>query len=143
MSTDASRYYEQTNGDDLTTRAASAVSIVSNVPYAILGVAPVAFEGKDNNDKLFDVLVLTLDITGVKKAIEAAKAANATADSSMEVLNSAEDVEKVTKTVTSSIDAISSATEEQSATMEQIAASTHNLSELAEVLKKELGKFKF
>ena len=76
MSTDASRYYEQTNGDDLTTRAASAVSIVSNVPYAILGVAPVAFEGKDNNDKLFDVLVLTLDITGVKKAIEAAKAAN-------------------------------------------------------------------
>lgn len=87
---------------------------------------------------------IVANVQQVDKLIqEAAKAANATADSSMEVLNSAEDVEKVTKTVTSSIDSISSATEEQSATMEQIAASTHNLSELAEVLKKELSKFKF
>ena len=74
---------------------------------------------------------------------EAAKAANATADSSMAVLNSAENVEQVTKTVTASIDAISSATEEQSATMEEIAASTRNLSDLADELQRELKKFRF
>jgi len=74
---------------------------------------------------------------------EAAKAATATADSSSEVLNSAEEVEKVTNTVTGNIDSISSATEEQSATMEEIAASTRNLSELAADLKKELQKFRF
>ncbi|WP_027407237.1 methyl-accepting chemotaxis protein [Anaerovibrio sp. RM50] len=74
---------------------------------------------------------------------EAAQAANATADSSMAVLDSAENVEKVTKTVTASIDAISSATEEQSATMEEIAASTRNLSDLADELQRELKKFRF
>ncbi len=74
---------------------------------------------------------------------EAAQAANATADSSMAVLNSAENVEKVTKTVTASIDAISSATEEQSATMEEIAASTRNLSDLADELQRELKRFRF
>ena len=85
-----------------------------------------------NNVKKVDVLIH-----------EAARAATATADSSAEVLNSAEEVEKVTNTVTGNIDSISSATEEQSATMEEIAASTRNLSELAADLKRELLKFKF
>ena len=80
MSTDATRYYEQFGGDDTTTKAAAAVTLVSNVPYAILGFAPKAFTDKGTNQpkagSMFDVLVLTLDITGVKKAIEAVKAAN-------------------------------------------------------------------
>ena len=73
----------------------------------------------------------------------ASQAAHATADSSVAVLNSAEDVERVTQSVSESIDSISAATEEQSATMEEIAASTHNLSDLANELERELEKFKF
>ena len=55
----------------------------------------------------------------------------------------AEDVEKLTKTVTAHIDAISSATQQQSATMEEIAASSRNLSDLSDGLKSEINKFNF
>ena len=98
----------------------------------VVAQAGEQFQQIVNNVKEVDVLIH-----------EAARAATATADSSAEVLNSAEEVEKVTNTVTGNIDSISSATEEQSATMEEIAASTRNLSELAADLKRELLKFKF
>ncbi len=74
---------------------------------------------------------------------QTSKAAATTSDVSMEVLNAAEEVEKLTKTVTADIDAISSATQQQSATMEEIAASSRNLFDLSDALKGEINKFTF
>lgn len=65
------------------------------------------------------------------------------AEASREVLKGSEDVDTATGKVTENISSISAATEEQSATMEEIAASSQNLANMAEHLQKEAGKFRF
>ena len=74
---------------------------------------------------------------------EAAETASQTADGSMTMLKSAEDVEESTKKITGNISNISAATEEQSASMEEISASSHTLADMAEKLQKEADHFKF
>lgn len=82
MSTDATRYYNENGVDDTQVLSKAVVSLVSNVPYVILGFTPREFNkagetpSSDSKSRNYATLALTLDITGVKKAIEAVKAAN-------------------------------------------------------------------
>lgn len=82
MSTDATRYYNENGVDDTQVTSRAVVTLVSNVPYVILGFSPREFnktgETSSSNSESdnYAALTLTLDITGVKKAIEAVKAAN-------------------------------------------------------------------
>ena len=74
---------------------------------------------------------------------EAVRDAVAASDSSQEVLTQAEEFATVTRGVAENIDTISSATQEQSATMQEISASSHKLTQLSDNLNNEVDKFKF
>lgn len=74
---------------------------------------------------------------------ESASQAAHIASDSKTILHSVEAADIATKKITEDIDTISAATEQQSASVEGIAASSHGLSKMAETLKGVASKFKF
>ena len=102
----------------------------------------VGSEAVTNAGKQFNVIadhIRLVDEMVKESAVNATKVA----DKSRDVLADAENVEQSTQKVTENITSISAATEEQSASMEEIAASSHHLSNMADDLQKESSMFKF
>jgi methyl-accepting chemotaxis protein len=88
-----------------------------------------------------DIVVLVEEVSEQVRNISTAM--QGIASSSREIIPMIDEIELISKDAASQAQTVSAVTEEQSASMQQMAASSHSLAQLAQALKIVVSKFKF
>lgn len=127
--------------------AALIQDIQANTDKAVVAMADGTKEVKsgteavNNAGQAFgEIIDLVLKVSNQVKGITAA--VDGMASDSERIVNAVTRIDSLSKNATGEAQAVSAATEEQSASMQQVAASSHNLAALAMDLKESVSKFR-
>lgn len=116
---------------------AKAVSAMNSGAHEVqLGTQVVNTAGESFNE----IASLVTNISDQVKAISTA--VHHMADSSQSIVYSVKDIDGLSKKASEKAQTVSAATQEQTASMEEIASSSHSLAKLAEELQDTVNKFK-